>query len=144
MKAPRLMPAFSALGVVAWLLALLVILAVAAALIGRYPIAPADVLAALARRLGGQPAQTQIDTVLFEIRLPRIAAAVLVGGALAAAGAAYQGLFRNPLVSPDILHDSGGSGPSAVVAIVLSLQVLGVKLPAFLSGLAAVCPGALL
>jgi iron complex transport system permease protein len=50
----------------------------------------------------------QIDTVLFEVRLPRVFAAVLVGASIAAAGAAYQTLFRNPLVSPDILGVSTG------------------------------------
>ena len=72
------------------------------------------------------------------MRLPRIAAAVLIGGALAAAGAAYQGLFRNPLVSPDILGVSGGAGLGAVLAIFLSLPVLGIQLLAFLVGLGTV------
>ena len=72
------------------------------------------------------------------MRLPRIAAAVLIGGALAAAGAAYQGLFRNPLVSPDILVVSGGAGLVAVLAIFLSLPVLGIQLLAFLVGLGTV------
>ena len=79
-----------------------------------------------------------LDTVLFFVRLPRIAAAVLIGGALAAAGAAYQGLFRNPLVSPDILGVSAGAGLGAVLAIFLSLPVLGIQLLAFLAGLGTV------
>jgi iron complex transport system permease protein len=72
------------------------------------------------------------------VRLPRIAAAMLVGGALAAAGAAYQGLFRNPLVSPDILGVSAGAGLGAVLGIFLSLPVLGIQLLAFLVGLGTV------
>jgi iron complex transport system permease protein len=128
----------STLGIVAALVALLAVMAIAAVLIGKYPIAPGDVIGAVARRLAGNPQRTQIDTVLFGIRLPRIAAALLVGGALAAAGAAYQGLFRNPLVSPDILGVSSGAGLGAVLGIFLSLPVLAIQLLAFAVGLATV------
>jgi iron complex transport system permease protein len=65
-------------------------------------------------------------------------AAALVGGALAAAGAAYQGLFRNPLVSPDILGVSTGAGLGAVLGIFLSLPVFAIQLLAFIVGLATV------
>jgi iron complex transport system permease protein len=77
---------------------------VAAAFIGPYPFSLAEALRAVWYRLSGMVPETAatLDTVLFFVR-PRVAAAILVGGALAAAGAAYQGLFRNPLVSPDIL-----------------------------------------
>ena len=100
----------------------------------------ADAARALANRLSGEipPAATTLDTVLFFVRLPRIAAALLVGAALAAAGAAYQGLFRNPLVSPDILGVSGGAGLGAVLGIFLSLPVVGIQLLAFVVGLGTV------
>ena len=81
---------------------------------------------------------TTVDTVLFGVRLPRIGAALLVGAALAAAGAAYQSLFRNPLVSPDILGVSAGAGLGAVLGIFLSLPVLGIQALAFAGGLATV------
>jgi iron complex transport system permease protein len=126
------------LGVLGALAVMLIGLMLAAALIGAYPIAPADIAAALARRLAGSPPQGQIDIVLFEVRLPRILAAVLVGAALAAAGAAYQTLFRNPLVSPDILGVSTGAGLGAVLGIFLSLPVVGIQLTAFVMGLATV------
>jgi iron complex transport system permease protein len=118
----------------------LVILAVAAAFVGPYPISLADALRAVLNRLGGEipPSATTLDTVLFFVRLPRVAAAMLVGGALAAAGAAYQGLFRNPLVSPDILGVSAGAGLGAVLGIFLSLPVLGIQLLAFVVGLGTV------
>jgi iron complex transport system permease protein len=118
----------------------LLVLAVTATFIGPYPISPVAVLGAILSRLSGEipPAAATLDTVLFFVRLPRIAAAVLIGGALAAAGAAYQGLFRNPLVSPDILGVSGGAGLGAVLAIFLSLPVLGIQLLAFLVGLGTV------
>jgi iron complex transport system permease protein len=63
---------------------------------------------------------------------------VLVGSALAVAGAAFQGLFRNPLVSPDILGASSGAALGAVLGIYLSLGVFGIQALAFAGGLAAV------
>jgi iron complex transport system permease protein len=120
-------------------LALLVAgLMLGAALVGAYPLSLGELGAAVARRLAGAPAAGQADTVLFEVRLPRILAAVLTGAAIAAAGAAYQTLFRNPLVSPDILGVSTGAGLGAVLGIFLSLPVLGIQLSAFLVGLATV------
>jgi iron complex transport system permease protein len=115
-------------------------LALGATLIGPYPISLGDALGALYERLSGNlPADgTTRDTVLFFVRLPRVGAAMLVGGALAAAGAAYQGLFRNPLVSPDILGVSAGAGLGAVLGIFLSLPVMGIQLLAFVVGLATV------
>jgi iron complex transport system permease protein len=70
--------------------------------------------------------------------LPRVLAATAVGAALAAAGAAYQSLFRNPLVSPDILGVSSGAAFGAVVGIYLSLPVLAIEAASFAGGLAAV------
>jgi len=81
---------------------------------------------------------TQATTVLWNIRLPRVLAAALVGAALAAAGAAYQTAFRNPLVSPDILGVSAGAGLGAVLGILLGLPVLMIQLIGFVTGLATV------
>src|SRR5581483_9950914 len=128
----------STLTVVGGLTLLLALLLLAATLVGAYPISLADLAAALGRRLTGAPPQGQVDTVLFDIRLPRMAAAVLVGAALATAGAAYQTLFRNPLVSPDILGVSTGAGLGAVLGIFLSLPVALIQLSAFAAGLATV------
>jgi iron complex transport system permease protein len=69
---------------------------------------------------------------------PRILAAVLTGSALAVAGAAFQGLFRNPLVSPDILGASSGAALGAVLGIFLSLDVIAIEVMAFAGGVAAV------
>jgi len=117
---------------------MLLALVVTAALIGAYPLSLGDIAQAFGRRLAGAPPQGQIDTVLFEVRLPRVLAAVIIGAALAAAGAAYQTLFRNPLVSPDILGVSTGAGLGAVLGIFLSLPVAGIQLAAFVTGLATV------
>jgi iron complex transport system permease protein len=138
LKPAKTRPADAGWAVVAALAVVLAAVAVAAALVGRYPISLADFAAAVGRRLAGTPQHTQIDTVLFGVRLPRVAAAALVGCALAAAGTAYQSLFRNPLVSPDILGVSTGAGLGAVIGIFLSLPVLAIQLLAFAVGLATV------
>lgn len=115
-------------------------LALMAVAIGPYPISLAEIVAALGRGLTGasDPATAQIDTVLFQVRIPRVGSALLVGAALAAAGAVYQGLFRNPLVSPDILGVSTGAGLGASVGILLSLPVVMIQLLAFAGGVGAV------
>ncbi|WP_446749797.1 FecCD family ABC transporter permease [Stutzerimonas nitrititolerans] len=117
--------------VVALLASLLIAL-----LAGKYPLRLADLLDSLASHLGGtsEPPAQQIETVLWQLRLPRILTSLLVGGALAAAGAAYQGMFRNPLVSPDILGVSAGAG----LGIFLGLPLPWVQLLAFVGGLLAV------
>lgn len=82
--------------------------------------------------------QPFIETVLFQIRGPRIIAAMAIGAALAASGAAYQGIFRNPLVSPDILGVSAGAALGATIALFFSLKLAAVQAFAFAGGLAAV------
>jgi iron complex transport system permease protein len=79
-----------------------------------------------------------VETVVLQVRGPRILAALLVGAALAAAGTAYQGMFRNPLVSPDILGVSAGAALGAVLGIFFSQSALVIQLGAFAGGLAAV------
>lgn len=121
----------------------LVLVAAWSLTVGAYPVTLAEALDALWRRLLGgahdlSAAARTIDTVLFAIRLPRTAAAIAVGGCLAAAGAAYQAIFRNPLVSPDILGVSAGAGLGAVLGIFLSLPVAGVQVLAFVGGMASV------
>ncbi len=88
--------------------------------------------------LGGDRSDAQAVTVLLNIRLPRVLAAVVVGAALAAAGAAYQTTFRNPLVSPDILGVSAGAGFGAVLGILLGLPVIGIQMLGFGTGLLTV------
>jgi iron complex transport system permease protein len=118
----------------------LVVLVAVAFSVGRFPVTPAEVLAVLWSKLTGAPhgLPASVDTVILNVRGPRIAAAILVGAALAAAGAAYQGLFRNPLVSPDILGVSTGAALGAVIGIYLSLGVVAIQTLAFVMGLGAV------
>jgi iron complex transport system permease protein len=120
------------------LAAILIAVIVVASGIGPYRIPPQDILTAISRALLGRDNQGTIEAVLFNIRLPRVAAAGFVGAALAAAGAAYQSLFRNPLVSPDILGVSTGAGLGAVIGILLGLPVVMIQALGFAGGLATV------
>jgi iron complex transport system permease protein len=112
--------------------------AVIAALIGAYPVSLGQAASAVLRWLTGASDTTQVDTVLFQVRLPRIGASLLVGAALAGAGAVYQSIFRNPLVSPDILGVSTGAGLGAVLGIFLSLPVAAIQVMAFVGGIGTV------
>ncbi len=118
----------------------LLVVMLAAMAIGKYWVAPADILRALAAGVTGEP--TSVDpirqTVIWNVRLPRVLAGLLIGAALASAGATYQGLFRNPLVSPDILGVSAGASLGAVLAIFLAAPVAVIQIMSFCGGLLAV------
>lgn len=109
-------------------------------LVGRYALSPGQLVHMLWTRITGGAADWPIsdDKVVFAVRLPRVAAAALVGAALAVSGAAYQGMFRNPMVSPDILGASTGAGFGAAVAILLGAGYFGISAAAFCCGLLAV------
>ena len=108
--------------------------------VGRYPVTLAELIEVLVSRLMGRAAAVPpaVENVVLLVRGPRVVAAVLVGGALAVAGTAFQGLFRNPLVSPDILGASSGAALGAVLGIYFSLGVIGIEGLAFAGGLVAV------
>jgi iron complex transport system permease protein len=124
---------------VAAVLGLLALVAIAIS-VGPYPVAPGDLVRLLIAKAGGhaRPLPAVVETVILQIRLPRVLAALAVGAALAASGAAYQSLFRNPLVSPDILGVSSGAAFGAVIGIFLSLPVVAIEAASFVGGLAAV------
>jgi iron complex transport system permease protein len=108
--------------------------------VGAYPVSPADLATWLAGSMGlpARDLDPSAALVIEEIRGPRVATAMMVGAALAAAGAAYQALFRNPLVSPDILGVSSGAALGAVLGIYFSMPVVGIEVLALAGGLAAV------
>ena len=107
--------------------------------VGRFYVAPSDVLRVIAGFLGAQPdVAANVQNIIENIRIPRIIAAVLVGAALSISGASYQGVFRNQLVSPDLLGVSAGACVGAAVAIMFDLSLFWVQALAFVSGLAAV------
>lgn len=108
--------------------------------VGRYAIPLPELFNILIGKFLNLPAtwSKSEEMVLFQVRIPRIFAALLIGTALSAAGATYQGLFKNPMVSPDILGASSGAGVGAAIAILLSFSSVGIQLMAFIMGLIAV------
>ena len=108
------------------LLVLVVVLCLLSLSVGRYPLPISDIIGFV---FGQKTVDEHTALLLTEVRLPRILAALLVGGALSVSGVAYQGMFKNPLISPDILGVSSGAG---------SWSMLGIQLSAFAFGLVAV------
>lgn len=122
------------------LLALFPVLAALAALcIGRMWLSPGDVIKALGGKLGivsDVPAQT--STVVWSIRMPRILMALLVGAGLSASGCAFQGLFANPLATPDTLGVASGASFGAALALLMGMSLMGVQALALIMGIVAV------
>ena len=107
--------------------------------IGYSPLTPRQVVLAFLSRLGYEgEILPQAVTIFWSIRLPRILSAVFIGASLSVAGAAYQGMFRNPLVSPDILGVSSGASLGAAFAILNGAPNWAVQAAAFAGGVAAV------
>ena len=125
---------------IALLGALLVTVVLVSLALGRYPIGPADALELLASRVapGVGDFSAQQETLFFNVRLPRILLVILVGASLSAAGAAFQGIFQNPLVSPDFLGASQGAAFGACWAILAGGTSLVISGSAFAVSLAAV------
>ncbi|MFC3686798.1 FecCD family ABC transporter permease [Aquipuribacter hungaricus] len=113
-------------------------------LVGPAGLTPGGVLAALAGAVPGTGVRTSLteqqQAILWQIRLPRVVLGALVGAMLALAGAAYQGVFRNPLADPYLLGVSSGAGLGATLAIVSGGALAGLGLPvvAFAGGLVGV------
>lgn len=108
--------------------------------LGRYPVSLNDIWNVFGNKLLnlGNPVDEIFETIIFQVRLPRIIVAFLVGGALSASGAAYQGMFRNPLISPDILGASAGASLGACIGILFSWPIAVIQLSAFIFGLISV------
>ncbi|MGI5840362.1 MAG: FecCD family ABC transporter permease [bacterium] len=107
--------------------------------IGVYSNDPTDVINAIQSRLGiTVNGDTAMEDIVFHVRLPRIFAAMFVGAMLSVSGATYQGVFRNPLVSPDLLGVSSGAAVGAAASILLGFDMVGRQVFAFLGGLIAV------
>ncbi|MEF2229825.1 MAG: iron ABC transporter permease [Pseudodesulfovibrio sp.] len=104
--------------------------------VGRYSLSPRDILAALG--LNSAEVKDVVRTVVLNIRLPRALAALLVGAGLSISGAAFQGLFRNPLVGPSILGVAQGAGFGAALGLLLGGSLFSVNAFAFVFGIAAV------
>lgn len=113
--------------------------AAAAMAIGRFTISPRELAAVLVPgAFPGEEVPGQVRTVISNIRLPRVLLALLSGAGLAAAGTAFQGLFANPLATPDTLGAANGASFGAVLGILLGLPAFGIQLLAMILGIAAV------
>lgn len=108
--------------------------------IGSYPAAPGDVCAVLLAKLSGASASLEdvLVRIVWEIRFPRIACAILIGGSLSVSGASYQTIFKNPMVSPDILGVSAGASFGAALVMLNSGAWYEIQASAFAFGLVAV------
>jgi iron complex transport system permease protein len=113
------------------LVALLALLAVVAVGIGSVPIAPQETIAIVLHRLFGiqlgvawTPAS---DAIVWDLRIPRVITAAVVGVALAVAGATFQGLLRNPLADPYVLGTASGAGLGAAIALILPIRVVALQ-----------------
>ena len=127
---------------VAALLLVLAALGVLAMCLGNYQISPPTVARILAGTIPGVHVEATwphaVETVILQVRLPRTIGAACVGAALALSGATYQGVFRNPLVSPDLLGVSAGACVGAASAILLHTGRFSLQVMALATGLAAV------
>ncbi|MFI1468876.1 FecCD family ABC transporter permease [Streptomyces wuyuanensis] len=122
---------------------LLLALCLLSAGLGAYDLPLGDVLASVLHRtgLGGRELERAAESVLWNIRLPRVVLALIVGASLGCAGALMQGVFGNPLAEPGVIGISSGAAVGAVGAIALGMSFLGnwtVTVCAFVSGLATV------
>jgi iron complex transport system permease protein len=127
--------------------AALVVALVLGVALGTVAIAPGDTLAILAHRLLGldlgirwTPAE---ETIVFDLRLPRVLTAMAVGVGLAVAGAAFQGVLRNPLADPYVLGTASGAALGAAIAVILPVRAVVLEFGllhglAFLGALGAV------
>ena len=118
----------------------LMVLVLCALCLGRYGQSPLDTLKILFSRI--LPIERtwddSVERVVFLVRLPRIGAAILVGAALAISGITYQGIFKNPLVSPDLLGVSSGASVGAALAILSGLSAGLIQAGALVGSLTAV------
>lgn len=112
--------------------------------IGRYAVPLKELLGILGNKLfglfnGAEVFWTeQMEAAVWNVRLPRVLLSVLVGACLSAAGASYQGVFQNPMASPDILGASAGAGFGAALAIFLGFNHINITLSAFVMSLITV------
>jgi iron complex transport system permease protein len=118
-----------------WVLCLFLVVVVGASMMmGRYGVRFDTLWRSLSMRGSGDLG----SAILLRVRLPRVLVAMLIGAGLAASGAAYQGLFKNPMVSPDILGASAGAACGAAAGILAGFNMFGIQLTAFACGVAAV------
>ncbi len=129
--------------VITCLIIILLFTAVISLTLGKYPVTLKDTLLFFVGKITGSKQDTALDAALLEnlflaIRMPRVLAAILVGSSLSAAGAVFQAMFINPLVSPGLLGVLAGASFGAALGMVLFQSWLAVQLSAFAFGFVAV------
>lgn len=126
----------------AWLIVLICLPIVTAWIalgIGRISITPAEVLVSVRGKLTGAEGLTDMmEKTLWNIRMPRILLAMLVGAGLSAAGCAFQSLFANPLATPDTLGVASGASFGAALGLLLGFNMIGVQAASVMMGALAV------
>ena len=135
----------------AMLIVVFIAVFLASFVLGRYDISLVDLIKIWVNRLLGalghifgqswgleRTWKSAAETVAMSVRLPRVIAAVVIGAALSTAGASYQGMFRNPMVSPDILGASTAAGFGAALGILLGFHYVWIVVASFCFGLGAV------
>lgn len=107
---------------------------------GQFHIGLSEVASVILSKIFGLKAfwPQSVELVIFHIRMPRIIAAVVIGGVLALSGTTFQGIFNNPLVAPDILGASAGAAFGAALGIFLRAGNFSTQILAFVFGIAAV------
>lgn len=122
------------------LLVILFLCFIASFWIGRYPINFNDVFSILVSHITKEKflIDESLYTVVMQVRFPRIIVAILVGGALGVSGASYQTLFKNPMVSPDLLGVSAGASVGAAIAMLNNQGWISIQIYAFIFGIGAV------
>ena len=103
--------------------------------IGRYSLTPSETVKVLYSKLTGADVDKTAATVICNVRLPRILLAAAVGAGLSCAGAAFQGLFSNPLATPDTLGVASGASFGAVLAMLFGGNLVAIQLTALVFGL---------
>jgi len=127
-----------------WFIGLMLVLMIMVIMLsltaGRYEISLNELLSTIMFKLKGEVPDSlrQVETILFQVRLPRVITSVFIGAALSISGTAYQSMFKNPMVSPDILGVSVGAGFGAALGIIFNRGYMEIQLLSFAFGLLAV------
>ena len=121
---------------------ILIILPILASLLGlalgRMSLSPREILGFFLSFIKNEAYDPMLESVLVNIRLPRVLTALIVGSGLAVAGLSFQSIFANPLATPDILGVASSASLGAILGIVLSLTSLGIQILAMITGLVGV------
>lgn len=108
--------------------------------VGRYPISPLTLMKVMLSKVFSITPTwpNAVENVIFKIRMPRILSSAIIGAALSVSGLCYQGMFKNPMVSPAVLGTSSGAGFGAALGILFGLSYLSINAISFACGILAV------